>query len=232
MIKTLFITIFSISSLFASVVVYDDPMKEGERIYNATCAYCHGENGKPNENTTLVVNPRDLSMIIKNEEQSYLIIRDGAKKWGAKAEIMPAFKDVYNEEQLRAVTKFVSTKFNPNLEKRIEELYRESKKAPESKKAKMLKRGKKIYKRNCKFCHGKEGKGDGIATKNPVDSIYPYDLTKTLLTKKQIFLYTKYGSKHFGTAKDDMPSWKRKYDDFTLKSVAKYIDEVLKEKNK
>ena len=50
----------------------------------------------------------------------------------------------------------------------------------------MLKRGEKIYKRNCRWCHGLSGHGDGEATKNPVDSIYPYDLTKTLLTKKTL----------------------------------------------
>ena len=96
---------------------------------------------------------------------------------------------------------------------------------------KMLKRGKKIFNRNCKYCHGDIGKGDGLAAKNPVDSIFPYDLTRTLLTKQQIFLYIKYGGKHWGTDKNDMPSWKKKYDDFTLRSVTKYVDEVLRKNN-
>lgn len=228
--RKLFTSIIVLQICLYGAVVYDDPMKEGERIYKETCAYCHGINGKPATDTTLVVNPRDLNKIIKNEEQNYLIIRDGAKKWGAKAEIMPGFKDVYDEEQLRAVSKYISKTFNPHIDKKINDLMAISKKVAEDKKDKMLKKGKKIYKRNCRFCHGESGKGDGVATKNPVDSIYPYDLTKTLLTKDQLFLYTKYGSKYFGTTKDDMPSWKRKYDDFTLKSVSKYIDEVLKNK--
>ncbi len=43
-----------------------------------------------------------------------------------------------------------------------------------------------------------------------------------------MFLYTKEGGKFWGTHKDDMPSWKKKYSDFDLKSVVEYIDKVIK----
>jgi len=46
-----------------------------------------------------------------------------------------------------------------------------------------------------------------------------------------MFLYAKYGGHYWGTDKNDMPSWSRKYDDFTLKSVVKYIDFTFR-KNK
>jgi len=108
-------------------------------------------------------------------------------------------------------------------------LYAKSDIVPDSKKPKMLKRGKKIYKRNCSWCHGLTGRGDGEATRNPELSIFPYDLTKTLLTREQSFLFTKYGSHYWGTEKTDMPAWSPKYDDYTIKSVIKYIEEVLKE---
>jgi hypothetical protein len=47
-----------------------------------------------------------------------------------------------------------------------------------------------------------------------------------------MFLYSKYGGKFWGTHKDDMPSWKRKYKDFTLKSVIYYIEETYKKDHK
>ncbi|MEA3354139.1 MAG: c-type cytochrome [Campylobacterota bacterium] len=223
--------ILSLISLLSGSVYPDEySFKIGEEIYKQTCISCHGPDGKANTNMELIVKPRDLSSTLLDEEQTYLITKEGAHFWGARAEIMPSFKSVYNEEQLRGVAHYISKKFNPNVKDRIAEICKECEDVPKEKKHKMLKRGKKIFKRNCSWCHGKLGKGDGVATKNPVDSIFPYDLTKTLLTKQQIFLYMKYGGKKWGTHGTDMPSWKRKYDDFTLRSVTRYIDEVLRKK--
>lgn len=208
-----------------------EKMKLGEEIYKETCISCHGKDGKAKTNLNLVVKPRNLSKTLLTEEQSYHITKEGAQFWGAKSDIMPSFKSVYNEEQLRAVAYYIHNHFNPNLEERIEELCKDCEPEPKEQDAKMMKWGKKIFTRNCQFCHGVEGKGDGVATKSPVDSIFPYDLTKTLLTEKQMFLYVKYGGKHFGTDKNDMPSWSRKYNDFKLRSVAKYVNDVIKKKD-
>lgn len=202
----------------------------GKELYQDTCVSCHGGDGAAKTDMKLVVKPRDLKRTLLSEEQSYLIIKDGAHHWGAKADIMPAFSHVYNEEQLRSLAHYMFHKFNTDLEARIQKLCDECEPAPTDQDEKMKKWGKKIWKRNCSFCHGEKGYGDGIATKNPVDSIYPYNLSKTLLTKKQIFLYTKYGGKQFGTDKNDMPSWSKKYDDFKIRSVARYVDEVIKVK--
>lgn len=203
---------------------------QGKNLYEQTCVSCHGVDGKSNTNMQLIVKPRDLSKTLLTQEQMYHIIKDGAHFWGAKADIMPAFKQVFNEEQLKSLAYYITKKFNKDLEKRINTDYSLSEKEPIAQEKEMKKWGVKIYKRNCKYCHGIKGKGDGEATKNPEYSIFPYDLTKTLLTKKQIFLYVKFGGKHYGTAKDDMPSWKKKYNDFKLHSVAKYLDEVVRNK--
>lgn len=218
-----FVVIFSVFS-FANT----DKYLLGEKIYEETCISCHGVDGKANTDLKLVVRPRDLTKTILNEEQSYLITKDGAHHWGAKADIMPAFKYTYNDKELRAVSFYISKKFNPNNQKRVDSVYEKSDEIPKEKLSKMLGRGKKVYFRNCMYCHGLSGKGDGIATKNPEDSIFPYDLKKTLLTQKQMFLYIKYGGHYWGTYKDDMPAWGVKYDDFTLKSTAKFVDEVIR----
>jgi mono/diheme cytochrome c family protein len=204
--------------------------KVGKELYQQTCISCHGDNGKAQTDMQLVVKPRNLKRTLLDEEQTYQITKYGAHYWGAKADIMPSFKHVFNEEQLRAIAHYIVHEFNPDREQRIKELCNECEPPPKGQDEKMAKWGKKIFKRNCQFCHGVEGKGNETATKNPVDSIYPYDLTKTLLTRKQIFLYVKYGGKKFGTDKEDMPAWNKKYNDFKIRSIARYIDEVIKEK--
>lgn len=216
--------------LLLSGLVYasDEMYAQGEGIYKKTCLACHGENGEADTDISFVVNPRNLKTTILNEEQSYLIIKEGAHYHGASSDIMPSFQSVYDESELRAVNHFITKSFNTESVERVNKTYNKSAQVPENKKAKMLKMGEKIYKRNCSWCHGPTGLGDGEATRNPEMSIFPYDLTKTLLDEKQIFLYMKYGGKHWGTAKDDMPSWKRKYNDVVLKSVAKYVNEKIK----
>jgi mono/diheme cytochrome c family protein len=226
--KLVYSTLLCASFLYANSVD-PDILKEGKELFEQTCISCHGANGKGETGMQLIVKPRDLSKSLKTEKQMYNIIRDGARHWGAKSDIMPAWSSVFNEDQLQAVTKYISVTFNSGVDEKIKKLDKESD-AEVIGNAKLDKWGEKIFNRNCKFCHGSEGHGDGIATKSPVDSIFPYDLSKTQLTKTQIFLYTKYGSKYFGTHKSDMPAWGKKYSDVKLRAVAKYIDEVIRKK--
>jgi len=224
--RKLLLISFFISSLFSSQVSYE----MGKKIYKETCLSCHGVDGKADTEINFIVRPRSLQSSILNEEQSYQIIKEGARHWGSAADIMPSFKSVYDESQLLSIAYYIRKEFNPNAQIRVEELYAKSEPILAEKKPKMLKRGKKIYTRNCSWCHGLTGKGDGEATRNPEKSIFPYDLSKTLLTSEQMFLYAKHGGKFWGTDKNDMPSWQRKYDDYTLKSVVKYIDEEFRKK--
>jgi len=221
--KSLLLILLSFS-LFASEKDY----KIGETLFNKTCISCHGKDGNGNPMLHLVVMPRALNKSILNEKQSYLIIKNGSHYWGSLADIMPSFQSVFNDKELRSIAYYISKKFNPNVNERVEKLYKNSDTISKIQEKKMLKRGAKIYKRNCRWCHGLTAKGDGEATKNPEKSIYPYNLRKTLLTDKQMFLYAKYGGKYWGTYKDDMPSWSRKYDDFTLKSVIKYVEKEFR----
>ena len=216
--------------LSLSLFSYEVDFKVGEEIYLNTCASCHGVDGKVNKDIQFVVKPRNLHISILDEEQSYNIIKKGAHYWGAASAMMPSFESVYSEDELRSVAHYISKKFNPNSQQRVKELYAKSDVVPKDKVAKMLKRGKKIYKRNCSWCHGVDAKGDGLATHNPEKSIYPYNLRKTLLTSEQIFLYAKHGGQFWGTDKNDMPSWSRKYDDYSLKSVVKYIESEFRTK--
>jgi len=104
-----------IASLTVVSFATDGIVQLGKNIYSKTCVSCHGADGKANTNIKLIVKPRNLSLTILNEEQTYKIIRDGSHFWGAKADIMPAFKYTYEDEQLRAVAYYIHNHFNKNL---------------------------------------------------------------------------------------------------------------------
>ena len=217
-------------TLFASIVsaanVDKSMMERGKEIFDQTCAGCHGKDGTGLKQGGFNVQPRNFTRSILDENQIYLIAKKGAFHWGAVTTGMPAWESVYDDRSLKAVAHYVYNTFAKESHKKVEEYRYDSSKLSE----KALKRGKKIFNRNCAYCHGKEGKGNGVATYNPEKSIFPYNLTKILLTEKQIFLFAKYGGKHWGAQKDDMPGWGVKYDDETLMGVARYVETNLKKK--
>ncbi len=223
-------------SLCSSVLMSDNSLEEksfqnGKDMYNQTCVSCHGKNGETNPDIHLVVKPRKLNKTILTQEQSFKIIKEGAHHWGARSDIMPSFKYVFDDKEIEDISYYIFKAFNSSREQRISKLLLESGTVSKGNKAKMLKTGKKIFKRNCSMCHGATGNGESVyveQSKAAKNFIFPYNLTRTLLDENQIFLYAKFGGHYWGTDKDDMPSWKKKYNDFELKSVSKYISEKIK----
>ena len=219
------------SSLFAQEMYKQERFDNGKRIYESTCISCHGAKGDAKTNLFLIVKPRALDKTILSQEQSYEIINEGAHYWGAHSDIMPTFKYVFEDDEIRDVALYISETFNPYRDERVKKLLNESDKITKEQKPKMLKFGEKIFKRNCSMCHGITGDGKSEfvdKSRGSKDFIFPYNLTRTLLNEDQIFLYAKYGGHFWGTDKNDMPSWKKKYNDFKLKSVAKYVNEKIK----
>jgi mono/diheme cytochrome c family protein len=203
----------------------------GARLYKKTCISCHGSKGETNKAMELVVKPRELRKTILTAEQSYKIIKHGAHHFGAHADIMPAFKYVYNNEQISSLAYYVSHTFNAQRDERVKKLLKDSTKLLENDEKEALPVGKKIFQKKCALCHGVKGNGESDyieQSKADENFIYPYNLTRTLLNENQIFLYAKFGGHYWGTDKNDMPSWSRKFNDVKLKSVAKYIQEEIK----
>ena len=203
--------------------------EEGKRIYENTCAFCHGKKGRVPKNIALVITPRDLSKTLLNKEQSFHIVKYGAHHFGAHADIMPAFGTVYSNEEIESVVSYITQAFNPHREEKIERLLQKSQEVTLSK-AEMLARGKQLFVKTCSKCHGMKGDGESEYAKilkKTTRAIYPYNLTRTLLDEEQIFLYAKYGGHFWGTYKSDMPAWGKKYNDIDLKSVAYYIKTKL-----
>ena len=102
-------------TLFGANTVHSDQFNKGKAIYQETCISCHGVDGETNPAMQLVVKPRKLSQTILTQEQSRKIISEGAHFWGARADIMPAWKYVYSPDQIEAVSIYISEAFNPNL---------------------------------------------------------------------------------------------------------------------
>lgn len=101
--KTILLAFLFTLNLFANDVLNKKMFQNGEEIYYETCVSCHGESGETNPEIKLVVKPRKLNSTILTQEQSLLVIKEGAHHWGAHADIMPAFKYVYTQEQMLSV---------------------------------------------------------------------------------------------------------------------------------
>lgn len=226
--------ILTASLLRAEELPHQQMMQIGKNIYETTCISCHGLNGNADLEMKLVVKPRQLSKSILSEDQMFQIVKHGAYTFGAHADIMPTFKYVYDDNQIRSVVHYVSQSFNKERTQRIEKLLDESTKLSSEQKTKRLKVGEKIFRHKCGKCHGVTGNGESeYIEQSKVDEsfIYPYNLQKILLSQEQIFLYAKFGGHFWGTAKNDMPSWKKKYNDIKLKSVAHYVAQKIKKPN-
>jgi mono/diheme cytochrome c family protein len=202
-------------------------LEMGKEIYNTTCISCHGADGKAQTNMNLVVKPRDLTKTILDQKQIFEVIKHGAIAYGSKSDIMPSFKYVYNDEQLTNLAYYVYETFSKTQQNHFKTLITQAIIKINDKEV-SLSLGEKIFKKNCKLCHGIVGDGNSKYVENSKHDdkfIYPYNLQKILLSEDQIFMYAKLGGKYWGTHKDDMPSWETKYCDNELKSVAKYINE-------
>ena len=234
--KNTLILPFTILSLLCSTLFGDDMYKQesldnGKLIYESTCISCHGAKGETSSAIFLIVKPRKLNKTILSQEQSFKIIKDGAHYWGAHSDIMPTFKYVYNDDEISDVALYISEEFNSHRDKKVLKLLQESDAVSKDEQVKMLSVGEKIFKRNCSTCHGVigDGKSEYVEKlKVSKDFLFPYNLTRTLLNEDEIFLYAKFGGHYWGTDKNDMPSWQNKYNDFKLKSVAKYVNEKIK----
>ena len=210
-----------------ALFAYEADIDNGKRIYEETCISCHGINGNSDTNMNLIVKPRDLTKSILNKKQIFSIIKDGSHKWGSKSDIMSSFKYVYDDEEIADVSIYTFDNFTKKQNIHYKHLLKNS----SSSKKISVKKGKKIFKRNCSLCHGLKGDGESDyveQSKSQDNFIYPYNLQKIILDENQIFLYAKFGGKYWGTDKSDMPSWNKKYNDNDLRSVAKYINEFIK----
>ncbi|MCK9336846.1 MAG: cytochrome c [Arcobacteraceae bacterium] len=216
-----------LSTAFSSGYEKTKDIKKGENLFNNSCASCHIEKIEE-YSKSFPLHPRDLRLSLLSEEQMYLVTKKGSAHYGSLTGNMIGFEYIYTDDEVKDIVAYIHTSLNINY-KIAKELYEKSQKIPTDKsKEEVLSNGKKIYLKRCIHCHGPNGKADGVAVQASNGNLLPYDLTKTLLTYEQKFLFTKYGSKHWGTAKNDMPAWGNTYDDYSIHSVIEYINLMIK----
>jgi len=226
----LFLSIFVL--LFSAEHKDSQEYKLGKEFYFQACAACHGKTGTPNQELHLAIRPRNLNKTILLRSQIYRVVKNGAREYGAHSSIMPAFKYMYDDKTLHAISTYVYMKYAKYAQTRIDKHLKEADKLSKTEEKNMLLLGKQIFKKTCSKCHGKMGNADSLYVKGSKidhDFIYPYNLQKILLSEDQIFLFAKFGSYYWGSDKSDMPEWKNKYSDAELKSVAKFIHESIKQ---
>ena len=81
-------------------------------------------------------------------------------------------------------------------------------------------REQSLYSVNCKFCHGDDGKGDGVKARlNP--SLCPFDLTKESNSDNFVYCVLLNG-------KENMPGYSKKLDDSKIKVLVIYIKKFKK----
>lgn len=113
------LTILAALSVFAitPVSAQNDgiSIKLGERLYNRTCIWCHGEEGKGDGDVTRFENntikPKALVKTILSEEQVYLFAKHGGQYWGAANNDMPDWGDQFSDSELKSIAHYIVQKF-------------------------------------------------------------------------------------------------------------------------
>lgn len=79
--------------------------------------------------------------------------------------------------------------------------------------------GEKLYNKECASCHGK----NGITSNNVKFEIKPRSLSRSILYEDQIYKIIRDGAYTYGASSNIMPSFKAKFNEKELRSVARYI---------
>lgn len=143
--KKLFLSLLILSFVFAVNVFAQEAFPKtrptasaGKAIYDKQCGFCHGAggNGKGNAAPSLNPKPTDFTdhskMRLMSPAELYNITRKGK---GA----MSAFTNMKDDDLWNVI--FYTISFSSTKD--------------------MAAKGKEIYFRDCAFCHGKTGAGDG-----------------------------------------------------------------------
>ena len=84
--------------------------QEAKQLYEQTCALCHGTGGKGDGPTSQSLEPKpaDLTVVVKKKSDAYLtkLITEGGPGVG-KSPLMPSYKGILNDEQVRSVIQYV-----------------------------------------------------------------------------------------------------------------------------
>lgn len=167
----------------------------GREAFLRRCSGCHGEKADGNGPAALMLDPRPRNLLtgsFKFRSTPAGVLPTVADLMrtidqGIPGTSMPSFRDVGNQEKL-ALVAYVRSLRPEFLETRAEQVslaFNPPPKESFATKAGLLAaaaRGKAAYAKNCRMCHGDEGRGDGPSVDGMVDSedrpIKPADLSR------------------------------------------------------
>jgi mono/diheme cytochrome c family protein len=81
---------------------------DGAQLYRDMCATCHGPKGKPPESMIARLNVRDLTSQELRSRVTPELVEVQVRK-GSKNKLMPSFEGALSEEQIKAVSAYVSS---------------------------------------------------------------------------------------------------------------------------
>jgi mono/diheme cytochrome c family protein len=145
---------------------YEALLDEGEKVYGSHCAICHGKEGGGDGPVArgLAVKPRDFrdhSWMAGQADGGFMM----AAMDGIAGSVMPAFSGRLSERELWSAVAYIR-QMSPRKQLRDPASFS----LPED-------RGRELYAKHCRGCHGVNGEGDGPAAR--FFSTAPRDLTNT-----------------------------------------------------
>ncbi len=81
---------------------------DGAEVFQATCATCHGPQGKPSQVMLERLNVRDLTSAELRKRVTPALV-EAQVRGGSKNKLMPAFEGALSDAQIRAVGGYVAS---------------------------------------------------------------------------------------------------------------------------
>jgi len=186
---------------------------EGRLLFISYCLLCHGPDGKGGGPLArkMGIEPADLTVTIRTRSDVVLkrIISgegrqliSGRDRHNIISDAMPEWKDVLSDreiESLIAYLRFLSASKHPLMGN------------PE--------KGRNLYARYCRACHGDEGEGDGLMTSlidmKPMDHTNPVSMNE--ISNLEMVRSIKNGKGNY------MPAWKDIISNDEIEALVSYI---------
>ena len=81
---------------------------DGAELFQSACAACHGPTGKPTESNVARMNVRDLTSPELRSRITPALVENQVRN-GSPNKLMPAFEGALTDEQIKAVSAYVSS---------------------------------------------------------------------------------------------------------------------------
>ena len=186
---------------------------EGRLLFMSYCLLCHGPDGSGRGPlaTKLGIEPADLTVTVRSRSDVVLKrvisgegrqLISGRDRHNIISDAMPEWKDVLSDreiESLIAYLRFLSASKHPLMGD------------PE--------KGRDLYSRYCRACHGDEGEGDGLMTSlidmKPMDHTNPLIMNE--ISNLEMVRSIENGKGNY------MPAWKGIISDDEVEALVSYI---------